>query len=185
MLDIINKRSIPGVLIVDADYNLLYANSQALEIIFGHTGLRTRDERNRPVPDEVTTLCEGLKSDPVVSSFHCNVHGCEILDARTGGLCSIRVFFIGNPAASKELQHIMVLIESIIEKHEMDFVKVKREYGLSKREVEVLQCVCRGLTNKEIAQTNFISEYTVKNHVRKIMRRMGVNSRSEIFVALR
>lgn len=55
---------------------------------------------------------------------------------------------------------------------------------LSKREVEILRCVCRGLTNKEIAEIKFISEYTVKDHVKKIMRNMAVSSRSEILPAL-
>ena len=79
----------------------------------------------------------------------------------------------------------MVLMERIIEKREVDFEKAKEDYHLSKREVEVLQCVCRGLTNKEIAEMKFISEYTVKDHIKKIMRNMGVNSRSELLAALR
>ena len=76
-------------------------------------------------------------------------------------------------------------MERIVEKHEVDFEKAKEDYHLSKREVEVLQCVCRGLTNKEIAKTKFISEHTVKDHIKKIMRSMGVNSRSELLTILR
>ena len=187
ILEIIKKRSVPGLLIIDSDYRLLYANREALEITFGHAELRTRSdgEGQRTIPDEIASLCDRLKMrDSAVNSLYDNV-GCEMLDATTGGPCSLRVFFIENPAGGEKPQHIIVLMERIVEKHEVDFEKAKEDYHLSKREVEVLQCVCRGLTNKEIAKTKFISEHTVKDHIKKIMRSMGVNSRSELLTILR
>jgi ATP/maltotriose-dependent transcriptional regulator MalT len=51
--------------------------------------------------------------------------------------------------------------------------------NLSKREAEVLDLVCQGLMNKEIARTLFITEATVKVHVRKICQKLGVRSRTE------
>lgn len=184
ILDIINKRSIPGVLIIDADYRLLQANREALEI-FPAMQNCTPGEAERPthIPHEIVNLCERLKIRQF-NSIHGNVPGCEILDP-TGSPCSLRAFFIGNPAEGEEPKHIMVLMERIVEKREVDFAKAKKDYGLSKREVEVLQCVCQGLHNREIAETKFISEYTVKNHIRKIMRSMGVKSRCEILATLR
>jgi ATP/maltotriose-dependent transcriptional regulator MalT len=50
---------------------------------------------------------------------------------------------------------------------------------LSKREREVLQLVAQGLTNKEIGKTLFITEGTVKVHVRKICQKLGVRTRTE------
>jgi DNA-binding CsgD family transcriptional regulator len=188
ILEIIQKRSVPGLLIIDADYRLLYANREALEITFGHAELHARSEGEglRTIPDEIASLCDRLKMrDSTVNSLYGNVLGCEMLDATTGEPCSLRVFFIGNPAGGEKPKHIMVLMERIVEKHEVDFEKAKKDYHLSKREVEVLQCVCQGLTNKEIAETKFISEYTVKDHIKKIMRSIGVNSRSELLAILR
>lgn len=188
ILEIINQRSVPGLLIIDADFRLLYANREALEITFGHAELHPRSEGDRPpnIPDEIISLCNLLKTNnPATDSAHGNMLSCEMLDATTGGPCSLRVFFMGNPAGVEQPQHIMVLMERIVEKHEVDFTKVKEKYHLSKREVEILKCVCQGLSNKEIAETKFISEYTVKDHIKKVMRSMGVNSRSEILAALR
>ena len=49
---------------------------------------------------------------------------------------------------------------------------------LSSREREVLELVSQGLRNREIAQRLFISEVTVKVHVRNLMRKLGARSRT-------
>lgn len=44
----------------------------------------------------------------------------------------------------------------------------------------MLKLICDGLTNKEISERLFISEYTVKDHIKNIMEKMGASSRGEI-----
>lgn len=48
---------------------------------------------------------------------------------------------------------------------------------LTERELDVLQEVARGLSNKEIAMTLHISEETVKVHIRNLLRKLDVRSR--------
>ena len=50
---------------------------------------------------------------------------------------------------------------------------------LSKREMEVLAQLTRGLSNKEIATELGISHQTVKNHVTSILRKLGVEDRTQ------
>ena len=50
---------------------------------------------------------------------------------------------------------------------------------LSPREGEVLQLVAQGATNKEIAESLFISENTVKTHLRSIMEKLHLANRSQ------
>ncbi len=50
---------------------------------------------------------------------------------------------------------------------------------LSEREVEVLKCLARGQTTAQIASVLFISENTVKTHIRHILEKMEVNNRAE------
>jgi DNA-binding NarL/FixJ family response regulator len=50
---------------------------------------------------------------------------------------------------------------------------------LTDRELEVLRLVARGCANKEIAKELFISENTVKNHVRNILEKLQLHSRVE------
>jgi DNA-binding NarL/FixJ family response regulator len=55
-------------------------------------------------------------------------------------------------------------------------------HPLSDREMEVLGCVVRGLSNKEIAAMLGISHQTVKNHVTAILRKFGVEDRTQAVV---
>lgn len=48
---------------------------------------------------------------------------------------------------------------------------------LSVREVEVLDCVAQGYSNKEIAEALFITEQTVKNHMTSVLRKLEVSDR--------
>ena len=50
---------------------------------------------------------------------------------------------------------------------------------LTARELEVLKLVARGLSNREVAEELFISENTVKNHVRNILEKLHLHSRME------
>ncbi|MEI7846981.1 MAG: response regulator transcription factor [Chloroflexota bacterium] len=50
---------------------------------------------------------------------------------------------------------------------------------LSDREVDVLKCLARGQTTAQIANVLFISENTVKTHIRHILEKMEVNNRAE------
>lgn len=50
---------------------------------------------------------------------------------------------------------------------------------LTRRQQELLPMVARGLTNKEIASQLNLSEQTIKNHIHRMLRRMGANDRSE------
>jgi DNA-binding NarL/FixJ family response regulator len=55
-------------------------------------------------------------------------------------------------------------------------------HPLSEREMEVLSCVVRGMSNKEIAGLLGISHQTVKNHVTAILRKFGVEDRTQAVV---
>jgi len=54
---------------------------------------------------------------------------------------------------------------------------------LSAREVQVLGLIVRGLANKQIAFTLSIAEHTVKNHVKNILSKLGVQDRTQAATA--
>jgi DNA-binding NarL/FixJ family response regulator len=53
---------------------------------------------------------------------------------------------------------------------------------LSPREMEILQLITRGMSNKEIAKELGISHQTVKNHMTSILRKLSVNDRTQAAV---
>ena len=50
---------------------------------------------------------------------------------------------------------------------------------LSKREIEVLSEMVKGKTNKDIAETLFVSEKTIKTHVSHILNKLQVSDRTQ------
>ncbi len=57
--------------------------------------------------------------------------------------------------------------------------------SLTPRQIEVLSALARGATTKQIAESLDISIMTVRNHVRALLRALGVHSRLEAVVAAR
>jgi DNA-binding NarL/FixJ family response regulator len=65
-------------------------------------------------------------------------------------------------------------------------INMSRRPALTGREIEVLQSIAEGMTSKEVGDRLFISENTVKYHVRNILDKLGLRSRSEaVMYALR
>jgi DNA-binding NarL/FixJ family response regulator len=53
------------------------------------------------------------------------------------------------------------------------------DFGLSEREVEILELVARGSSNAQIARALWVSDQTVKFHLSRIYKKLGVSSRTE------
>ncbi len=56
----------------------------------------------------------------------------------------------------------------------------KENIPLSTRELELLQLVAKGLSNKEISKTLFISENTVKSHLKNILSKLHLENRVQL-----
>ena len=81
------------------------------------------------------------------------------------------------------------LMEKVMERYH----RLNTEYGqqqvdrpgeepLTRRELEVLNCIVRGMSNRDIAGALFISEKTVKNHITSLLRKLNVNDRTQAAV---
>jgi DNA-binding NarL/FixJ family response regulator len=54
---------------------------------------------------------------------------------------------------------------------------IRHNLGLTRREQQIVQLISRGLTNKEIASQLHLSEQTVKNHIHRMLRKLGATDR--------
>jgi DNA-binding NarL/FixJ family response regulator len=103
----------------------------------------------------------------------------EIYEAFKAGVCS----YIRKGAARSELlQAIRAVslghryVSPEIGRHLADHMSLNQ---LSARELEVLQHVMKGSSNKEIASALDLSEHTVNIHVKNILGKLGVSGRTE------
>lgn len=58
-------------------------------------------------------------------------------------------------------------------------IEGKRDYNLTKREIEILRAVNAGYSNKQIASSFGLKEVTVKFHITNIMAKLGVKNRTQ------
>jgi len=63
--------------------------------------------------------------------------------------------------------------------------KIQFRFGLSTREIEVLQFLINGYSNQEIADKLFIAERTVKTHISHIFQKLGVDNRVKVILLLK
>jgi NarL family two-component system response regulator LiaR len=56
---------------------------------------------------------------------------------------------------------------------------VRQSVGITRRELEILELVARGLSNREIGETLFVSENTVKTHCSRAFDKLGARRRTE------
>ncbi|MGH2768455.1 MAG: LuxR C-terminal-related transcriptional regulator, partial [Actinomycetota bacterium] len=83
---------------------------------------------------------------------------------------------ISPPMASKLLNEFASMVKRADERQALPAPR------LTERELEVLKLVAKGHNNRDIAKELFISENTVKNHVRNILEKLHLHSRMEAVV---
>lgn len=89
---------------------------------------------------------------------------------------------ISPPMAGKLLSEFAALARREVDERPQQVPAPK----LTDREMQVLKLVARGMNNRDIAKALFISDNTVKNHVRNILEKLQIHSRMEaVMVAVR
>jgi len=63
---------------------------------------------------------------------------------------------------------------------DMSIEKFVGKYGISKRETEIIQLICKGKSNQDISDSLYISLQTVKDHIHRIFLKTGVKNRVQL-----
>ncbi|REH94096.1 DNA-binding response regulator [Staphylococcus felis] len=119
---------------------------------------------------KILVLTSYVDEEHVLSAMNEGADGYEMKDVDPEQLMlSIKSVLSGTKMIHKDAQQVM---DTVIKKpHMMN--------KLSKRETEVLKEMAKGKTNKEIAQTLFVSEKTIKTHVSHIFSKLNVTDRTQ------
>lgn len=130
-------------------------------------------------PDiKVIILTSYKEVDFVVSALSNGAEGYLLKAINPKNLVAgIRVVYAGGTLISQEMAF------DVIQRMKVSEAKgtgnISNEYGLSAREMAVLEKLALGLRNQEIAQRLFISEGTVKNYISNIYSKLHVKGRTE------
>jgi DNA-binding CsgD family transcriptional regulator len=180
---IVRERSAPGILLVDLEGRLVFANEQALELLATH---RPAELEAGVIPESIQQLCRQVhQGGEAAMTIRPPNLSCLDLEGSAFPPCSLRAFPLGAPGSNQPASHIMVLMERVVAKHQINLEKARTTFQLSKREAEVLNLIGLGFTNKKISDALFLSEHTVKDHLKNIMKKLGAGSRAEVVASLR
>ncbi|KWT78150.1 LuxR family transcriptional regulator [Candidatus Magnetominusculus xianensis] len=165
----------PGLL-TDTKNQRVFSNAEGLDIAPEFGIMQEEHGQFKELPlliKSIYQLCDRVKNglveeisdkDELDKEGHNNnedIVSCTLVEDNSGHLLSLRAFSVSQVPDGGAPLLIMVLIERIARKHSVDLKKAGMAFNLSKRESEVLELVCFGSSNKEIADKLFISKHTV------------------------
>lgn len=81
--------------------------------------------------------------------------------------------------ALRQVEHLPHQIQDSLPTETISSSIPTEDFGLSVREVEVMQWVALGKTNPEIGSIMEISEFTVKNHLQRVFKKLNVTNRAQ------
>ncbi len=148
--------------------------------VSGMEALRELAKASAPV--RTILLTAAVEKRQIVEALQIGARGVVLKEAATQLLFkSIRSvmagqYWVGRDAVSDLVKYLRDLMPSSGES------KVKKNFGLTPREMEVVEAIVAGYTNKEIAEKFTISEQTVKHHLTNIFDKLGVFNRLELAV---
>jgi DNA-binding NarL/FixJ family response regulator len=153
---------------VKPDVVLLDINMPILDGIQTLGALRKKDASQK-----VLMLTISQNDDDLIGAIVAGANGYILKNTEPDTLKNtILQVYTGNSVLSPE---VTARVLQAVRRSQAD-----RNRGLlSEREVEVLKCLARGQTTAQIASVLFISENTVKTHIRHILEKMEVNNRAE------
>jgi DNA-binding CsgD family transcriptional regulator len=180
-LSIVKKRQLPAVVVLDMDLNVVLINAQAALRVMLEMPLDDGISVPNPLAASVAHVARQLLEENAA-----DMQVRDLADVHLDGedVYGLKADFLCPPDAPGAVQMVMVQVDTVSLKREVDFDSVRRRWKVSRREQDVLRMLYYGKGNKEIADLLFISEYTVKDHIKAIMAKMGASNRAEVVYKL-
>ena len=183
---IAERRSIPGVLLFAGSGDLLFMNSEAEVLSRQIIGARFGAGAQEILPNEILDLCVSLRDLLEDSEKEEDSEGKTELRRVTGDVTApvlLRGFPLA-PHSPKDEACMLILMEKIGRERRVVPDQAKDQFRLTDREVEIVRYISEGWTNKEIAQHLDISEHTVKEHVRHLLKKTKSTTRTGILAQI-
>jgi len=145
----------------------------------GMSGLEVVAAINQESPKSaVVLLTSSESSEDLLAAIKAGARGYYTKDTPLERLVSaLRDIEAGGAGTSPEMA--AKLFEVVARMMRTRDVAVTRQPTLTGREIEILREGAEGLTSREISEKLFISENTVKNHIRNILDKTGLGSRHD------
>lgn len=160
-----------GFLLLDSAHRPIYFNPEAIRILT----FSVRPGSLRPLK-----VIVAKKARSIFFRYHPSPRSDSFTKFVSGQRCYLcRLIDLPWPPGSPS-QHLVALLLERKPPRRGDASRVARRYNLTTREQKTVELLMKGLTSKEIASRMQVSPNTVKSHLRMVMIKMRVSTRSGI-----
>ena len=145
------------------------------------SGLEAIREIKKMKPEaRILVLTSYADDDNVAEALRIGAYGFLLKDTSPADLVqTIRSVYANKLTIPQELAHILLGVEAGKEPQDADTEL------LTERELDVIRCIAQGMSNKQVAQTLSISVATVRSHVTRMIRKLGVENRTQLAIYAR
>jgi DNA-binding CsgD family transcriptional regulator len=182
----LHQSSATGVILFTSTGQRLFMNTEAQIFIRHLQPLSTRENGACLIPEEIHTVVRDLISRLI----HCD-HPKDCESIQVERLCFandqrflLRGFCIPDEALIQN-SRLLVIMEKL---HQQELLcpnaDMRQRYHLTEREQMVIIYLMLGFTNKEIANRIHLSEYTVKEHLKRIMHKTQTTTRTGLLARM-
>lgn len=140
----------------------------------------TRVVRERGTRPRVLMLTSSSDEQAVLSSLVAGANGYLLKNVRREELLrAVRAAEAGQTTLDSAVAATVTKQLMSLAQAGADSSLAPEDNPLSERELEVVELIAQGKTNKEIAQDLIIAEKTARNHVSRILTKLGLSRRSQ------
>ena len=182
----LQQQASTGVILFNSTGQLLFMNNEAQTLIQQLQPLLTRENGTCLIPEEIHTVVRDLISRLI----HC-AHPKDCESFQVERLCFaadqrllLRGLCIPDEPLARNSRFLVIMEKLNQQKLECPDANTQQRYHLTEREQMVIIYLMLGFTNKEIANRMNLSEYTVKEHLKRIMHKTKTTTRTGLLARM-
>lgn len=170
-----------GILLIDESMRLVYINQKAKELCQKLSGHSDRFGDRRYIhPDLMEAFCKMIQANGYRAGGTELMRRQQTIVGNNGIQISAYAKFIRNGPANDGGIYYMIYVSELKNDLVVQGSDLRKTFQLSKREMDVMGHLFKGLKNSEIASALYVSEITVKKHIQKIYAKVGVKNRTSL-----
>jgi DNA-binding CsgD family transcriptional regulator len=175
-----------GIILFNSTGQLLFMNTEAQTFTQQLQPLSTRENGTCLIPEKIHTVVRDL----IGRLMHCD-HPKDCESIQVERLCFandqrllLRGFCIPDEPLARNSRFLIIMEKLNQQKLECPDANMQQRYHLTEREQMVIIYLMLGFTNKEIANRINLSEYTVKEHLKRIMQKTQTTTRTALLARM-
>jgi DNA-binding CsgD family transcriptional regulator len=182
-----DQRAGAGIVVLSSSMQLLHMNRQAAELSkkvnMSENGGTPPRSAQGVLPEALTQLCSEIVKALQVRTEAKDWEQFEVKRIAGNPRQPILLRGFGLPDKGG-IQHarLVVTMEELGRRQHLNTDQAKEKFQLTNREQSVVENLAKGWTNKEIANALQITEQTVKEHIKHIMRKTNSTTRTGVLV---